>query len=484
MSIVYRQEQTQKQTQQIRMTPQLRQAIAMLQLNRLDFSSVLQAELEQNPMLEEAVTTLELDVQHPESLAGEEILEVPESVLPGTLSGNDPATVAEINWEDYSNTFDTDLSFSYESPPADAPSRFDFLTAPPGLLAFLAWQLTHLSLDERDADIARFILGNLNEHGFLEADISDICAGTDCSNEEAEGMVRLVQSLDPPGVAARNIQESLLLQLDRKGLEDHLAFRIVSEYMDYLLLHNLNDIARQLRSSLREVQKAVKIIASLTPYPGNAYSNEQIHYITPDVYLYRIDEQFVIQLNNDDMPQLQLSSEYEAIIHNGNPDSTSYLEEKKNRAKRFMYSYQYRQSAIFKVVESLVKFQREFFEKGSAYLKPLILKDVANDIGVSESTVSRVTANKYIHTPQGIYELKYFFSTAVTEGEEGKSLTAESIKSRIRHFIGQEVPENPLSDNDIVELLSQEGIKLARRTVAKYREQLKILPAKHRRKKN
>ena len=481
MSIVLRQEQ--KMLQKLVMTQQLRQAITMLQLNRLELSSVLQAELEQNPMLEETITTLELTVQHPESLSREEVLEVPESALPGVLSGNDPATVAEINWEDYTNTFDTDLS-NYESPPADAPSRFDFLTAPPGLLAFLAWQLTHLSLDERDADIARFILGNLSEHGFLEADINDICVGTDCSNEEAEGMVRLVQSLDPPGVAARNIQESLLLQLDRKDLEDHLAFRIVSECMDSLLLHGLNDIARQLRSSLREVQKAVKIIASLTPYPGNAYSNEQIHYITPDVYLYKRDGQFVIQLNNDDLPQLQLSSEYEAIFHNGDPDSTSYLEEKKRSAERFMYSYQYRQSAIFKVVESLVKFQREFFEKGTAYLRPLILNDVAQDIGMHESTVSRVTANKYIHTPRGIYELKYFFSTAVTEGEEGKSLTAESIKSRIRHFIGQEVPENPLSDNDIVELLFQEGIKLARRTVAKYREQLKILPAKHRRKKN
>jgi RNA polymerase sigma-54 factor len=482
MSIGLRQEQ--KQQMKLLITPQMRLAITMLQLNRLELSSALQAEMEQNPMLEEALETLEPSVQHPESLAGEEVFEATEPALPSSLSGNDPATVAEINWEDYSNTFDTDLSFSYESPPADAPSRFDFLTAPPGLCSFLAWQLAHLSLNEQDLDIARFILGNLNEHGFLEAETSDICTALDCPSEEAEGMVRLMQSLDPPGVAARNIQESLLLQLDRKGMEEDLAYRIVAECMQSLMLHNFNDIARQLRAPLREVQKAVAVIASLTPYPGNAHSNEQIHYITPDVYLYKIDGQFIIQLNNDDLPQLQVSSEYTKLIQDAHSASSGYLEEKKRSAERFIYSYQYRQSAIYKVVESLIKFQRDFFDKGPAHLKPLILNDVAQDIGMHESTVSRVTANKYIHTPQGLYELKYFFSTAVTEGEEGNILTAESIKSHIRQFINKEVPEKPLSDNDIVGLLSQKGIKLARRTVAKYREQLKILPAKHRRKKN
>ena len=472
-----------KLAQKLVMTPQLRQAIKLLQLNRLELTDALQAEMEQNPLLEEAVD-LPDNNSNPESLSAEEVTELPEAAATSQVAGDDPSSVAEVNWEDYANNFDSDFSFARETPPADAPSQFDFISATPGLDSYLQWQLSHLELDELDKEIAHFIIGNLNGHGFFEADIPDICTYVNCSTEEAEGVLRLVQSLDPAGIAARDIRESLLLQLDRKGLDESLAYRIVDEYMDQLQTRNYALIARQTGVTARKVQAAVDVISSLTPYPGNEFSNEQTNYVVPDVYVYKIDGEFVIQLNNDGLPRLQLSDEYRKLIKlkkELSSESKGYLQEKKRSAEWFIKSLQQRQRTIYKVMESLLKFQHDFFEKGPGYLKPLILHDVAEDIGMHESTVSRVTSNKYAHTPQGIYELKYFFSTAVAT-TNGDTVAAEAIKNRIKQLIQKEDSAKPLSDNKISELLKEEGIKVARRTVAKYRDQMKILPVKHRRK--
>ncbi len=472
-----------KLAQKLVMTPQLRQAIKLLQLNRLELTDALQTEIEQNPLLEEAEPAPP-SPESPESLSAEENREAPESQATMQVQGDDPSTVAEVNWEDYANTFDSDFSFARETPPADAPSQFDFISATPGLTSHLQWQLTHLKLDELDKEIAHFILGNLDGHGFFQADIEDICAFVHCTPQEAEGVLRLVQSLEPPGIAARNIRESLLLQLERKGLEESLAYHIVDKHMDLLQTRNYALIARQADVTARKVQAAVAVISSLTPYPGNEFSNEQTNYVIPDVYVDKIDGEFIIRLNNDGLPNLQLSSSYQEMIKENNKinkDSRNYLQEKKRSAQWFIKSLQQRQRTIYKVMESLLKFQHDFFEKGPGYLKPLILHDVANDIGMHESTVSRVTSNKYVHTPTGIYELKYFFSTAVAT-TNGETVAAEAIKNRIRQLIQQEDPAKPLSDNKLSALLKEEGIKVARRTVAKYRDQLKILPVKHRRK--
>ncbi len=472
-----------KLAQKLVMTPQLRLAIKLLQLNRLELTDALQAEMEQNPLLEEAIDGPDSN-SNPESLSAEEVKDVPEATATSQVAGDDPATVAEVNWEDYANNFDSDFSFARETPPADAPTQFDFISATPGLTAHLQWQLTHLELDELDKEIAFFILGNLDGHGFFKADIADICEYVNCSTEEAEGVLRLVQSLEPAGVAARDIRESLLLQLDRKGLEDSLAYRIVDEHMDQLQTRNYALIARQTGVTARKVQAAVDVISSLTPYPGNEFSNEQTNYVIPDVYVYKIDGEFVIQLNNDGLPRLQLSNEYQELIKQKkklNKKSRGYLQEKKRSAQWFIKSLQQRQRTIYKVMESLLKFQHDFFEKGPGHLKPLILHDVAEDIGMHESTVSRVTSHKYAHTPQGIYELKYFFSTAVAT-TNGDTVAAEAIKNRIKQLIQQEDSAKPLSDNKLSGLLKDEGIKVARRTVAKYRDQMKILPVKYRRK--
>lgn len=474
--------QSLKLSQKLVMTPQLRQAIKLLQLGRLELTEALQAEIEQNPMLEEAPSLLEQPA-NPEALSAEENIYQAEAAITDRVKGDDPATVAEVNWEDYANSFDSDLSFSHETPPADAPSQFDFISATPGLASYLQWQLTHLELTEQDIALTTFIICNLDGHGFLEASIEDICFYGQCSEEEAEGALRLVQSLDPPGVAARDIRESLLLQLDRLDYYETLPYQIVEQHMPLLESRNYTQIARETGAPLKKVNEAVAIIQGLTPYPGNEFSNEQTNYVVPDVYLYKIDGEFVIQLNDEGLPQLQLSSEYQQLLKQKNalsPESRGYLRENKRNAEWFIKSIEQRQRTIYRVMESLLKFQRAFFESGPGAMKPLILRDVAEDIGMHESTVSRVTSNKYVHGPQGIYELKYFFSTAVSN-QDGDSVAAEAIKTRIRQLVHNENPLKPLSDNKISELLAKENITVARRTVAKYREQLKILPVKHRR---
>ncbi len=473
-----------KLAQKLVMTPQLRQAIKLLQLNRLELTGALQAELEQNPLLEEfsddSNTLPESDIRQTQ-----ENTETPEVEVTTQVPGDAPTSIAEVNWADYENTFDTDFSFAREKPPADAPSQFDFISSTPGLSAYMQWQLADLDLSAQELDIAMFIIGNLDRHGFLQADIDDIRLYAECSEESAEKVLSLIQQLDPPGIAARNIRESLLLQLQRKDLEDSLAYRIVHDHMNLLETRNYALIARKTGIPLRNVTREIETITSLTPFPGNDYGNEQVNYIVPDVYVYKFDDEYIIQLNNDGLPQLRLSEDYMSLIkqkNNLNSESVGYLKEKQRSAEWFIKSLQQRQATIYKVMESILKFQRDFFEYGPGHLKPLILRDVADDIDMHESTVSRVTSNKYAHTPQGIYELKYFFSTAVAT-MDGDTVASESIRNRIRQLVQNENPAKPLSDNKISEILAKENIRVARRTVAKYRDQMGILPVKYRRKK-
>ncbi|MHB1350730.1 MAG: RNA polymerase factor sigma-54 [Desulfobulbaceae bacterium] len=474
-----------KLAQKLVMTPQLRQAIKLLQLNRLELTEALQAEIEQNPLLEEAVEDPNQLGTVSDTLAAEEPREPPEAVVTTPVSGETPAGLAEINWDDYSNTFDTDLSFARETPPADAPSQFDFISIQPGLSAHMQWQLTDLDLNDQETDVAMFIIGNLDRHGFLRAEVAEISAGTGCTPETAEKVLAQIQGLDPPGIAARNIRESLLLQLKRRDLGDSLAYRIIRDHMPLLEARNYALIARLTGATVRSVMKDVEVITTLTPFPGNEFSNDQVNYVVPDVYVFKVDDDFVIQLNNDGLPQLKLSDEYLALLKKKrdlNQESVGYLREKQRSAEWFIKSLQQRQRTIYKVMESILKFQRDFFEHGPSHLRPLILRDVANDIEMHESTVSRVTSNKYAHTPQGIYELKYFFSTAVANAD-GDAVASESIRNRIRQLVQAENPAHPLSDNKISSLLADENIQVARRTVAKYREQMGILPVKFRRKK-
>ncbi len=472
-----------KLSQKLVMTQQLRQAIKLLQLNRLELSDALQAEIEQNPALEEDFSAPE-SVDNPMSLSSTQESSGPqvESDITENIKVGD--NLAETNWEDYANNFDSNFSFSHETPAADAPSQFEFISEKPGLMAYLQWQLAHSELDEKEWDIARFIIGNLNRYGFLEVDLADVIEETGCEQDDAEYILEVIQDLDPPGIAARNVSESLYLQLERLGKADSLAAEIVRDHLPLLETRNYKALSRATGRKKPELERAINyIVAELTPYPGLSYVTEETNYIVPDVYVRKFDGEYVIRLNDDDLPQLKLSSLYQDLLKNDKTlekESRQYINEKLKNADWFIKSLYQRQRTIIKVMESILRFQYDFFERGAQYLKPLILKDVADDIEMHESTVSRVTSNKYVHTPLGIYELKYFFSTAIPrEGQD--AMASESIKTIIRKMIQDEAKDAPLSDNTISEKLAEKNIKIARRTVAKYREQLKILPVKHRR---
>ena len=473
-----------KLAQKLVMTPQLRQAIKLLQLNRLQLSDALQAEIEQNPALEEDISPLD---------TAENILSLSSTTEQTADSGREQDitqkvevsdNLNEVNWEDYANNFDSNFSFAHEAPPADAPSQFEFISEKPGLMAYLQWQLAHCYLDEKEMEIALYIIGNLNSYGFLEVDIEGIVEATECEVDDAWYILETIQDLDPPGIGARDIGESLYLQLERLGKGNSLAAEIVQNHLPLLVTRNFKALSKATGRKKLEVVRAVEFITSeLTPFPGLPYATDSTNYIVPDVYIQKIDGEYVIRLNDDDIPRLRLSTHYQELLRNSKDmekSSRNYINEKLKNADWFIKSLHQRQQTIYKVMDSLLKFQYEFFEYGPRYLRPLILKDVAEDIDMHESTISRVTSNKYVHTPQGIYELKYFFSTAIPR-EGGDALAAESVKVRIRKMIEEEDRDKPLSDNTISKKLAGQNIKIARRTVAKYRDQLKILPVKHRR---
>jgi len=473
-----------KLTQKLVMTPQLRQAIKLLQLNRLELSNALQAEIEQNPALEEDLAPLETTENLQALSSTTEPPSLPNKEQDVTERVEVTDNMNEVNWEDYANNFDSNFSFAHETPPADAPSQFEFISETPSMTAYLRWQLAHCELDEKEMEIALFIICNLNRYGFLEIDLEQAMEETGCSRDDADYILEVIQDLDPPGIAARDVSESLYLQLERLGKGESLAAEIVQHHLPLLVTRNFKALSKATGRKKLEIIRAIGFITTeLSPFPGLPYATDNTNYIVPDVYVEKIDGEYIIRLNDDDLPRLKLSTHYQELLKDGEKmekASRHYISDKLRNADWFIKSLYQRQRTIYKVMESLLRFQYDFFERGSNYLRPLILKDVADDIEMHESTVSRVTSNKYVHTPQGIYELKYFFSTAIPR-TKGDALAAESVKVRIKRMIQEEDQAKPLSDNAITKKLAEESIKIARRTVAKYRDQLKILPVKHRR---
>lgn len=473
--------------QQLLMTPQLQQAIKLLQLSRLELVETLRQEVEENPMLEEMEPEGLVEEQGDldPKLAGKDTEAEPpiEVEKNRELILDSSSTINEVNWDDYSNHYDGGFSFSREAVDPNRPMPLDFVSKKPNLQSHLRWQLAHLGLTDQEEEAGHFVIGNLNRHGFLEISQEDIVKELDCPEEVAARAIAIVQEMDPPGVGARDVKESLLLQLKRLDLRDPLAALIIKEHLHSLELKKHHAIARAVGRPLSDVQAAVEIITNLNPYPGTQYSDEETHYVIPDVYVHKVGDEYLIVLNDEGLPRLRVSPVYQEMLnseHDTAKSTKNYIQEKLKNAVWLIKSIQQRQRTIYKVMESILKFQYDFFEKGVAHLKPLILKDVAEDIEMHESTISRVTTNKYVHTPQGIFELKYFFNTAI-KCQGGDSLASESMRDRIRSMIKAEDPGKPLNDNTIAEIFARENIKLARRTVAKYREQLGILPAKFRR---
>ena len=459
-----------KLSQQLVMTPQLQQAIKLLQLSRLELQDLVQQEILENPILEE---TAEMEEERLDPGEAEKPREQMEEVKPGEEKAGD------IDWESYLDNFQ--LSSHYQGPsPAtsadDLPSFDNKLTRRPSLVDHLMWQLQLSGVSREEEMVGALIIGNLNDDGYIKESLEGIAEKAKCSLEMVEEVLAGIQSFDPIGVAARDIRECLLLQASYYQMGP-LVEGILSDHLGNLEKKRYQAIAKAMGCPLGEIFESVKMISRLEPKPGRSYSQEDIQYITPDVYVQKVGEEYIILLNEDGLPRLRISPLYRDVLYRGGSVTgftKEYVQDKLRSAVWLIRSIHQRQRTIYKVTESIVKFQREFFDRGIGHLKPLILRDVAEDIDMHESTISRVTTNKYVNTPQGIFELKFFFNSSI-QRTGGDQIASESVKNKIKQIIVSEDQKHPFSDQEIVAILRRAGIHIARRTVTKYREMLGIL---------
>ncbi|MEQ1896386.1 MAG: RNA polymerase factor sigma-54 [Vicinamibacterales bacterium] len=451
--------------QKLVLTPSLQQAIKLLPMSTLELSELLNQEMVENPMLEEVPTD---DLQPPEVQAETEAAEKKDEK-------ND--TWDDQDYEYFFGDY-LDDGFRPRTPTEvkELPPIENTLSTSVSLSDHLLWQLSMQTDDVLLRDIGEAIIGNLNDDGQLVATIDEIASMGSWSTADVERGLHLLQSFDPIGVAARDLQECLALQLRHLGLGGSPAETVVTEHLRLLQNHQIQELSKKMAMSIEALKEHIEIIRHLDPKPGARYNPSQSQYVIPDVYVMKVEEEYVAVLNEDGLPQLRISPVYRRLLDKGgeNTDETrNYVKDKFRSALWLIKSVEQRQRTIHKVATSIIQFQREFLDHGIEFLRPLVLRDVANDIGMHESTVSRVVTNKYMHTPQGVFELKYFFHSGIAS-QFGEDVSSVTIKQRIRKIIVQEDPHKPLSDSKIVGILQREGLELARRTIAKYREELKI----------
>jgi RNA polymerase sigma-54 factor len=458
-------------TQRLILTPSLQQAIKLLPLTTLELAEVLEQEMIENPMLEE-VPEQEIQASDDPGLAS--TTEPPEK--PKTEDPLDDIDVEKF-FEDYME--DRDYRRTRPSEIPEMPPLENTLTQAPDLYDYLTWQL-HMSVsDELTLEIGEAIINNLDEDGTLRASLEEIANLGPFAAAEVERALAVVQALDPPGIAARDLTECLRLQLRHLGLENSPTDVMLRDHMKKLQNHQYAEIGRQMGLSPEDVSHHLEIIKHLDPRPGLRHSRDKATPVLPDVFVVKEGDEFKIVLNDDGLPKLRISPTYRRMLddkESNSEETRSYVKDKLRSALWLLKSVDQRQRTIYKVSESIVRHQRAFLEHGIAHLRPLVLRDVANDIGMHESTVSRVVANKYMHTPRGVYELRFFFHSGI-QSNMGEAVSSVTIKEKIRKMIDQENSMQPLSDSRIADLLKGEGLPLARRTVAKYREELRIPPS-------
>lgn len=457
-------------SQRLALTPSLLQKIELLQLNKLELQEMLNQELVENPILEEVFEQ-----------------ETPVETVLGDRAGEDLQSGQDSQTNDGKDSFD-EIDFRYffddyldtgyknrEVEDVERPSFETFLTQAPSLEEHLNWQLGLSDAQPRIMEIAGQIIGNLNEDGYLTLGLEELCTLAACSMEEAIEALNLVQSMDPIGVGARDLKECLSLQLQSVDLKDSLAYRIVQEQLQLLEGQKLREIASRIGATFDEVLQAVDCIKHLIPKPGQKYNNQKVNYVQPEVTITKVDDEFVIIVNEEGMPQLRLNAGYKELLRNGgvSGDTKAFLKEKFRSAVDLLRSVNQRKQTIYKVCVCVVNRQKEFLEQGPAYLRPMLIKDVAAELGVHSSTISRVVTNKYVDTPQGVIELRKFFTMGV-ENPEGGELSIVQVKLKIKTMIEEENRKKPYSDNQIGQLLRRDNIFITRRTVAKYREQMQI----------
>ena len=455
-----------KLVQKLILTPSLQQAIKLLPMSTLELSELLNQEMVENPMLEE-VPTEELQ---------------PVEAAPEKQEEKKPDTDKKDTWDDqdYEYFFGDYLDDGYRprtpTEVKELPPIENTLSSSASLSDHLLWQLSMQTDDPQVREIGEAIIGNLDDDGTLVATVEELASMGPWAIEEVERALSVIQGFDPVGVAARDLQECLLLQLRHHGHAGTPSERIVSEHMQLLKNHQVPELARKMGLSIDELKPHIELIRHLDPKPGSRHNPSQSQYVIPDVYVVKVEDAYVALLNEEGLPQLRISPVYRRLLDKGteNTDETrAYVKDKFRSALWLIKSVEQRQKTIHKVATSIINFQRDFLDHGIEYLRPLVLRDVANDIGMHESTVSRVVTNKYMHTPQGVFEMKYFFHSGIASSY-GEAVSSVTIKQRIRKIIEQEDPRKPLSDSKIVSILQREGLELARRTIAKYREELKI----------
>ena len=491
-------------SQKLIMTPQLQQAIKLLQLSRLELQQSLQQHLMENPLLDEVVTETEeneeavtVDQEPSDQLTASDDTGVNGSDKP-TESGDNAEEFSASSWEDY---FDTDLrrgETDYSSSSKEEfPSYEQTVAKFTSLEDHLVWQLSLSGLSDREKQVGRLIIGNLDDDGYLRMTLEELVSGTAYSVAEAESVLQDVQGFDPNGVAARDLPECLLLQLKFLGRSQigSLGSRpgtLKGSVLEAIVLHHLKDlekkqygrIAKALNISVDDVFQATRIIEGLEPKPGRPFSNAQNYAIVPDVFVVKNEGEWEVLLNDDGLPRMRISPYYKQLMssgQSGTAETKAYMDDKLRAAQWVIRSIEQRNKTIVKVVSSIVKFQEGFFERGIQYLKPLVLKQVAEDIGMHESTISRVTANKYMYCPQGMLELKFFFNAGLQRADQPMDmLSSLTVREMIRKMVAAEDASKPLKDEEIAAKLRTQQVLIARRTVAKYRAEDNIPSATQR----
>ncbi len=473
-------------SQRVVMTPLLQQAIQLLQLSTLELEQVVRKELEENPLLEEMPEEKqEVDGEAPAAATGEAAdtapTPAPEEPQSKETSSVDGERADELPFDLTSTVFDQ----SDERTPVSMEEREDLPFENLGrtatsLAEYLEEQLRLATDDPRTVAIGEAIIGNIDEDGYLRADIDEIVKGMGASAEDVETVLRLVQSFDPTGVAARSVQECLLLQLTADAEPDPVSVEIIEKHFEDLERRRYADIARVLKLPLDRIMESIEEIQGLEPKPGRRFSPSEQRYIAPDVSIHKVGDDYVVVLNEEGIPRLRVNALYRSLLRRSGDEAKQYVEQKLRSAVWLIKSVEQRQRTLRKVTQSLVKFQRDFLDRGVAHLRPLALRDVGEDIGMHESTISRVTTNKYVETPQGLFELKYFFHSGIASNT-GEMVSSVSVKKKIRDLVAVEDGGKPLSDQEIAQVLRGQGLNIARRTVAKYREELGILPSHQRR---
>jgi len=459
----------QKVAHKLILTPALQQAIKLLPLSTVELSDMLNQEIVENPMLEE--TPLQDGQASEVDPSVEKTTEPVESVTQSVDSWDD--SDYEYFFGDY---LDDGSRSNIPKEIKDLPPIENIVSTTTSLSDHLNWQVLSSTEDDTVRSIALAIIGNLDSDGYLGASVEELASMGDWSTVAVEEALRIVQDFDPAGVGARDLQECMLLQLRQLRLQDPLTERIVAEHLDLLERHKEQELSKRLGLSVVDVKHHIHVIQQLDPKPGSRYNPRESQYVVPDIYVVKVDDGYQAVLNEDGVPQLRISAEYRHLLERkdeNNQDTRTYVKERFRSALWLIKSVEQRRKTIQKVANSIIQFQRDFLDYGISGLRPLVLREVANDISMHESTVSRVVNNKYMHTPQGVFEMKFLFQGGFNSSF-GNSVSSAVIKQRIQQIIKQEDDRKPLSDSKLLTILQKEGLVLARRTIAKYREELRI----------